>query len=297
VKYTVKAAARASGVSVHRLRNWERRYGVPRPARSASGWRSYDEEDVALIRRMVAFVEAGLPASHAAEAAMANETLPQAAEQAAPPANIAPLAGAAARFDAAAVVTSVRRAVDDLGWADALDEALLPALRELGRSWESGEVGLASEHFTSELVRREILAAVSTLPPQPPTGGVALLACPEGERHDLALAGLWLLIAREGIPVVYLGADVPARDLVAAASAVAPAAICLSATVTTSLPMLSRATRELIEAKAPGRTFVGGAAVHSDAAATLPASVLPDSLAASAEAVVAECRSSAGSPV
>ena len=60
--------------------------------------------------------------------------------------------------------------------------------------------------------------------------------------------------------------------------------------------MLSRATRELIEARAPGRLFVGGAAVDSDAAAGLPASVLPHSLAASAEAIVAECRASGAAP-
>src|SRR5947209_5023206 len=76
MQYTVKAAARATGVAENTLRTWERRYGVPRPERAASGRRLYDEIDVALVRRMAAFIEAGLPAAEAAQAAVASTPAP-----------------------------------------------------------------------------------------------------------------------------------------------------------------------------------------------------------------------------
>ncbi|MBM3140053.1 MAG: MerR family transcriptional regulator, partial [Chloroflexi bacterium] len=69
MRYTVKAAARATGVSESRLRTWERRYGIPKPARSETGRRLYDDGDLRVIRRMAALVGAGLPAAQAAEAA------------------------------------------------------------------------------------------------------------------------------------------------------------------------------------------------------------------------------------
>ncbi|MDA0366505.1 MAG: MerR family transcriptional regulator, partial [Chloroflexi bacterium] len=72
MQYTVKAAARATGVGESTLRTWERRYGVPSPGRSATGRRLYEEEDLRVIRRMAALVAAGLPAAQAADAARAE---------------------------------------------------------------------------------------------------------------------------------------------------------------------------------------------------------------------------------
>src|SRR5689334_8702602 len=76
MRYTVKAAARATGVAESTLRTWERRYGVPRPERTPSGRRRYGEDDLTVIRRMAALVEAGLPASEAAIAAPHGEAPP-----------------------------------------------------------------------------------------------------------------------------------------------------------------------------------------------------------------------------
>src|SRR3954452_13543262 len=39
---------------------WEQRYGFPEPARSASGYRVYTPDDVAALRRVVAFRRRGL---------------------------------------------------------------------------------------------------------------------------------------------------------------------------------------------------------------------------------------------
>ena len=50
--YSIKAAAMATGISESCLRTWERRYGIPRPTRSSSGRRRFDESDLGVIRRM-----------------------------------------------------------------------------------------------------------------------------------------------------------------------------------------------------------------------------------------------------
>ena len=76
VNYTVKAAARATGISESRLRTWERRYGVPTPGRSATGRRRYDDDDLAVIRQMAALVEGGLSAADAAEAVRSGQQVP-----------------------------------------------------------------------------------------------------------------------------------------------------------------------------------------------------------------------------
>ncbi len=65
--YAVKQVAALTGASEATLRVWERRYKVVVPTRSASGYRMYDDDQVAILRAMVALVQSGVPASLAAE--------------------------------------------------------------------------------------------------------------------------------------------------------------------------------------------------------------------------------------
>lgn len=68
--------ARRTGVREETLRVWERRYGLPRPARTSGGHRRYPESDVALVREMRRLIAAGWATGSAArrvlEAGVAN---------------------------------------------------------------------------------------------------------------------------------------------------------------------------------------------------------------------------------
>ena len=66
--YPVKQVSALTGVAADTLRAWERRYGVVTPARTESGYRLYDDQDVARLRLMARLVSDGAPASLAAEA-------------------------------------------------------------------------------------------------------------------------------------------------------------------------------------------------------------------------------------
>ena len=64
--YTIKQASARSGVSVPLLRAWERRYRIVEPARTAAGYRLYDDEALDRIRTMRRLVDAGWSPSTAA---------------------------------------------------------------------------------------------------------------------------------------------------------------------------------------------------------------------------------------
>ncbi len=49
-RYRVAAVEARTGIPASTLRSWERRYGFPRPLRTATGQRLYSDHDVALIR-------------------------------------------------------------------------------------------------------------------------------------------------------------------------------------------------------------------------------------------------------
>ncbi len=292
MRYTVGAAARATGITEARLRTWERRYGIPSPARSGTGRRLYDDSDIEVIRHMARLVDQGVPAAQAAESARAGTPAPpsEAAPAPAEAPEVARLVECAAAFDTAGTRLVVRGAVAAHGWARAAEDVLFPTLLRVGEHWEAGELSPAQEHFLSELVRTEIAAALAGIEAVPSGEGEAslvLLACAPGEHHDLGLLALCLLLAEAGVRTCYLGANVPVEALVSASRDTGAAAVCLSATVPTAVPELGQAARALLRTRPAPRVFVGGPAVLAEPSGTRLGGVpLPAPLPAAAEAVL-----------
>jgi MerR family transcriptional regulator, light-induced transcriptional regulator len=57
--HPIGVVARRTGVSLHVLRAWERRYGVVEPVRTEGGQRLYSDADVARLRLLRQVTEAG----------------------------------------------------------------------------------------------------------------------------------------------------------------------------------------------------------------------------------------------
>jgi MerR family transcriptional regulator, light-induced transcriptional regulator len=293
MRYTVAAAASAAHISPWRLRTWERRYGVPNPERSDTGRRMYSDEDLRLIKRMASLVDQGFPASQAASVALGERDAGAISDEAPPAADprLATLIESARGLDEPASVATIREAAAELGWGEALESVVMPALAEIGRLWSRGELSVMQEHFCSQLVRRELMHAVAQLPDADPTGPLVLLACPEDEYHELGGLALWLLLRERGVRVLALGPDVPASELVAAARTALPDVVCLSGVAPASGPALAVAARALLAVRSGARVFVGGPAVASAAAAdAVPATVLPQSLTTAVDVLMAEAR-------
>lgn len=65
----IKDVAEQTGIAAGTIRMWEQRYGFPEPARTASGYRKYSEEDVDTLRRVLAYKHRGLSVPAAIERA------------------------------------------------------------------------------------------------------------------------------------------------------------------------------------------------------------------------------------
>jgi DNA-binding transcriptional MerR regulator len=65
-RFRINWVADTTGVPEATLRAWERRYQVPKPSRTPSGYRLYSQEDVAQVHKMRELCEAGIAAADAA---------------------------------------------------------------------------------------------------------------------------------------------------------------------------------------------------------------------------------------
>ncbi|MGH3162279.1 MAG: MerR family transcriptional regulator [Streptosporangiaceae bacterium] len=235
--------SRRLGVSDHALRAWESRYGLLQPVRSPGGFRLYSEADESRIRRMQAYLADGLSAAEAARAALHGGANPPPGQPAGPPpaapAGSEPLAAlrqALDAFDEPAAQAVLDRLVADLSLPAVLRDIVLPYLADLGERWRRGTASIAQEHFASNLLRGRLAGLArgwgSGHGPQ------ALLACPPGELHDLALMIFGIVLNRNGWRIDYLGTSTPVEELARAADRSRPDLIVLAATVPENLEPL-----------------------------------------------------------
>lgn len=135
---------------------------------------------------------------------------------------------------------AVRRAVDTgVPLREIYDGVLCPALRELGRMWHMGEITVAEEHFASTTTLMAMSRLAAHLPRKPANGRTLLAACVQGNTHEIGLRMVADHFEMEGWRSVYLGADVPAEDLVLAVEDFGPDLIALSAMICTQVQPLA----------------------------------------------------------
>lgn len=281
--YTVRQVAALTGVAGTTLRMWERRYAVVRPVRSESGYRMYSDSDVARLRAMASLVSDGVPPSVAARS-LDSVTPPEGGEVGDGLAGL-DLVGAATSLDAPRLDAVLRDAFARGPVEQVVDSWLLPELARLGQAWEDNNVNVADEHFASGAVAR-MLGRQFDATPNPETAPQVLVGLPPGSRHEFGLLSFAICLRRQGVGVVYLGADVPVDDWVAAAHTLRPRAAVVGAPQCTSSDLAQEVVDGLRAQSPPVAVWVGGRV----AATVQRAERLPDAVAEAAREVALALR-------
>lgn len=259
-KYTVNEVEERTGVAAGTLRQWERRYGFPRPERSESGYRLYSDPDVDAIEAMKRAIDDGVPASRAAE-------LVQAAGATRRPRPLVELRDELVEALASLDEGRADRVLGEAHALHAVDDVLLGVIRgamvEIGCRWHAGDLDVGVEHFASGYVHGRLRALLG-LAGEPSVAPLVVLACVPGERHELGSLLLAVLLRRDGFRVVHLGADTPFDDLRRVAARLEADAVLLSASAAARLRPFER-TRETLRDLAP-HVVLGGRAVDDDPA-------------------------------
>lgn len=246
-RYRIRAVADLTGVSTATLRAWERRYGVPTPSRTASAYRLYGDDDVALVSQMRDLVESGVAPAEAARVLrdQAAGTAEASGELDAYQAASDRIVDAALRFDIDALREELSRTLS-LGPAIAIfDRTLAPALVRIGDLWHKGQLTVAQEHLLSGLLLGRLAQLLDLIQPVDSSRRVAL-ACFEEEDHVIGLYGTGLHFAAWGYKSVMLGPRTPPDAVARVVSMLDVDAVALSVTVP---PPAARA-RALVDAYA-----------------------------------------------
>jgi MerR family transcriptional regulator, light-induced transcriptional regulator len=160
--------------------------------------------------------------------------------------------------------------VDDL-----LLHVITPAQREIGRLWEANEVSVADEHVATAISQLAMSYLYSHAPPSGLRREHILIACVDGEWHDMGARIAADVLEHHGFSVCLLGPSVPTDDLIARVRQESPDIVLLSITMPTHVASLRSTFEALTRAYPLLPVLVGGRGTVDDPSLSFPLPALP----------------------
>ena len=247
--HRIHRVAKLVGLSKDVIRVWERRHGLLKPLRSANRYREYTDEDVALLRFLKEELDRGQTIG--ALAIEGRDALLQRMRMSSAPIGLElkphhqlldELESLLEPLDKARFEQKLNGAVAVIPFEEAVQRILLPLQRRVGELWHDGKLTVAVEHYVTKLIQQKLFSVMNQLPINE-LGPRIVVACPEGESHEVGAQAVAYLAAVRGCHVYYLGPNLPARELAVFCERVRPELVLLSLTEITS----DHATRRLLD--------------------------------------------------
>jgi MerR family transcriptional regulator, light-induced transcriptional regulator len=287
---------RQTGIRQATLRMWEKRYGFPRPLRDQHGVRVYplaQVERLQVIRRLLA--EGYRPGKILSGGVVIEELRPaQDTHARVATAEQLYVFELLRNYRLGELHSHFQQLLLDLGLRRFAIEFLGPLSTAVGEAWSRGELPVRSEHLFAQLAASILHAKQAAVRTRRIGRPKAVLATLTGETHGLGIMMAEAVMAAQGAECIQLGTDVPASEVLAAASETGADIVALS--FSAGYPRKSVA-RTLIQMRAALASSValwaGGAG--ADAVRHLPSGIDLFIALDDIEAAIARWRESAAS--
>jgi methanogenic corrinoid protein MtbC1 len=263
-RHRIHRVAKLTGLSKDVVRVWERRYGLVKPLRSANRYREYSDEDVALLRFLKGELEHGQTIGALAIEGRESLLRRMRVSSASPAQELKPhdnlideLVSHLDPLERLRFEMKLNGAIAVIPFEEAVQRILLPLQRRVGELWHEGRVSVAVEHYVTKLIQQKMFSVMNQLSVNE-FGPRVLVACPEGESHEIGAQAAAFISATHGCHVYYLGPNLPISELQAFCERVKPDLVLLSLTEIKSDAAASHLVQELGEFSARWPVAVGG---------------------------------------
>ncbi len=214
--FTIKDLENLSGIKAHTIRIWEQRYNFLKPQRTTTNIRYYTNDELKTVLNIALLNKYGFKISHI------DRMQPTEIKE-----RILSLGDAKAIQER--VVNELVQEMVDLeidrfekiisnyisikGIERAVLQIIFPFLEKIGILWQTGHIHPAQEHLVTNVIRQKLIVAIEGVSPLIQLNKKFLLFLPEGEHHELGLLFMYYLLKNRGAKVIYLGANVPVKDV------------------------------------------------------------------------------------
>lgn len=216
MSFTIKELESLSGIKAHTIRIWEQRYHFLNPSRTDTNIRRYSNEELKTLLTVAQLNKNGykisrIDAMSAEERIRAVLQLPD--EQAINERLVNRMIGYMVDMKNLEFEKLLNGHVRQFGIEQTVTEIIFYFLEKVGILWHTNHILPAQEHIVSNIVRQKIISAIDTLPLAHKPRPVFLLFLPEDEHHEMGLLYVYYLLRKKKLPVIYLGTNVPLKDV------------------------------------------------------------------------------------
>ncbi len=259
-----------TGINADTLRAWERRYGLPQPARTEGRHRLYSQRDIDTIKWLSARQAEGMSISKAVNLWRTLESegsdplleMPSPLSIPSPPPPVEVSVGAKIEelradwiracldFNETTAEYIVAHAFALFPPETVLFEILFAGLSSIGDAWYQRQATVQQEHFAAALVTRRLNTLIA-MAPYPIHHQSIVVGCPPKEDHALASLLITFLLRSRGWNVIYLGANVPLENFQETIETVDPALVVLTAQMLPAAANLKDVAAALVDDGVP----------------------------------------------
>ena len=129
--------------------------------------------------------------------------------------------------------------------------------RAIGVNGASDKLNVAVEHYVTKIIQQKLFSVMNQLPVNE-FGPRILIACPEGETHEIGAQAVAYIAATRGCHVYYLGPNLPSSALATFCEMIKPDLVLLSLTEIKTEAVVLRLLHELERLATRCAVAVGG---------------------------------------
>ena len=277
---TIGELSRRTGITTHTLRVWEKRYDSPKSIRLPSGHRRYLPKEIERLRAVARTIKLGFRAGKVVSGTL--EELHNLMGLESKRSSKVPLSTQSdllqnqhdsrinqwidwiSQFDEENLNFEMHREWGIQGPLSFITNLAAPLIKQIGDSWECGDLSVAQEHFASDILSN-FLGNRWRRQNERKHGKTAILATLPGESHVLGLQMCAVVMSTTDWKIVSLGLNTPEEEIVRTVNQCGAPLLCVSVSgwygVSRARPILSR-LREQLSQKTD--VVVGGSGTPHD---------------------------------
>ncbi len=214
--FTIKDLENLSGIKAHTIRIWEQRYNFLKPRRTCTNIRCYCNDELKTLLNVALLNKYGYKISHIDRMQpeeIKEKILSLGDIKAQQERIVNELVEEMVDLDMEAFEKILTRYIAAKGIEKGITQIIFPFLEKIGILWQTGHIIPAQEHMVSNIIRQKLIAGIEITNCRAKINKTFLLFLPEGEHHELGLLFVHYLLKSRGATVIYLGANVPNRDV------------------------------------------------------------------------------------
>ena len=214
--FTIKDLENLSGIKAHTIRIWEQRYSFLKPQRTDTNIRYYSNEELKTILNISLLNKYGYKISQIdrmREDELNEKIISLSQIEAQQERLINQIIQYTVDADLIGFEKQLSSFIQLRGIEDTIKLIIFPFLERVGILWSTDHINPAQEHLITNIIRQKLIAGIDAIELPKEYKNTILLFLPEGEYHELGILFVHFLMKNKGVNVIYLGANVPVKDV------------------------------------------------------------------------------------